>query len=586
MKNTVFNILKVLLLIAALIFLELNRNTLIGWFLTALIVSAYIYLYKTTQINKVLLFIAAVLLFAASVFLSWPPYRFVRAVSVKDPKPSEIVTTNYGKVKGVLNKDETVAVYAGIPYARRPVGELRWKQPQEPESYPGTLIADHFMYRSMQEENLPLYDSLTRIIGYHDFRISLQDNFVEPVSEDSLNLNIFKPNREANGLPVLVFVHGGSLQNGHSSTFDYNGENLAKEDIIFVSLTYRLGAFGFLADRQLAEESKNHTTGNYGLLDVLQALKWIHGNIAYFGGDPDNVTLAGESAGAALVSALCTSPLAQGLFERAVLESSTLASKVPPHSYRQFDEALASGEKLKKRYGVSDVNELRSLPAKELVKEADSQHHITVDGYVLTEDPYESYQKGIHNEKAILHGFNSEESGPFVIFSQADMKNYEEKLRYYFGDLTNEVLALYPAETDKQARENWAKVYGALFFNYPHYCLNRLAVSNGIPVYEYRFSKHNGSLGPWHSGEMIYLYGNIPERSAVYDDSDRKLSKTMSSYLVNFVRNGNPNGNDLPEWKENLDSNTLMQFDEKIGIIDDDLISLYAIMDRLYGFQS
>ena len=166
------------------------------------------------------------------------------------------------------------------------------------------------------------------------------------------------------------------------------------------------------------------------------------------------------------------------------------------------------------------------------------------------------------------------------------MKNYEEKLRYYFGDLTKEVLALYPAETDKQARENWAKVYGALFFNYPHYCLNRLAVSNGIPVYEYRFSKHNGSLGPWHSGAMIYLYGNIPERSAVYDDSDRKLSKTMSSYLVNFVRNGNPNGNDLPEWKENLDSNTLMQFDEKIGIIDDELISLYAIMDRLYGFQS
>ena len=586
MKNIIFNVFKVLLLILTLVFLELNRNTLAGWFLTLLIVFLYIYLYKTTKINRILLLFMSLLLFALTVYVSWPPYRFSPAVSNKDPNRSETITTKYGKVQGVLNEDESVAVFAGIPYAKSPTGDLRWKEPKNPDTYPGTLIADHFMYRSMQSDNLPIYDSLTRIIGYHDFKISLNDNYVEPVSEDSLNLNIFKPNKDVKNLPVLVFVHGGSLKNGQSSTSEYNGENLAKEDIIFVSLTYRLGAFGFLADEQLAEESKNHSTGNYGLLDVIQALKWINGNIAYFGGDPNNVTLAGESAGSALVSALCTSPLAEGLFERVVLESSTVASKVPPHSYRQFDDALASGKKLKERYGVSDINELRSLPAKDLVKEADSQHHITVDGYALTEDPYESYLKGIHNEKAILHGFNSEESGPFIMFSQARIKDYEERIRYYFGDLTDEVIALYPAENDKQARENWAIIYGALFFNYPHYCLNRLAVRNNIPVYEYRFSKHNGAIGPWHSGEMIYLYDNIPEKSSVYDDSDRTLSSTMSSYLLNFVKYGNPNGEDLPEWKENLDSKTLLQFDENIEIIDDDLIRLYAIMDKLYGFES
>lgn len=586
MKNILVNVFKALLLIMALVFLELNKNTLTGWLLTFLIVFLYIYLYKTTEINRVLLLFGSVLLFVITVYVSWPPYKFVPAVANKDPEPSEVVTTVYGKVKGVLNEDRSVAVYAGIPYAKEPVGELRFKEPRDPDSYPGTLIADHFMYRSMQKENIPFYDSLARIIGYHDYKISLDDNYREPISEDCLYLNIFKPNKDIRGLPVLVFVHGGSLQNGESSSFEYNGENLAKEDIIFVSLTYRMGAFGFLADRQLMEESKNHSTGNYGLLDVLQALKWIKGNIAYFGGDPNNVTLAGESAGAALVSALCTSPLAEDLFEKAVFESSTLASKVPPHSYRQLDEALASGEELKERYGVLDINELRALPAEDLVKEADSQHHITVDGYVLKEDPYESYLKNIHNEKAILHGFNSEESGPFVLFSQANMKNYEDKLRYFFGDLTDEVLALYPANSDKEAKENWAMIYGALFFNYPHYCLNRLAAADSIPVYEYRFSKQNGSLGPWHSGEMIYLYGNIPESSSVYDDSDRKLSHTMSKYLINFVKNGDPNGNDLPEWKENLDSKTLMQFDEETKMIDDDLISLYAIMDKVYGFES
>ncbi|MBO7676300.1 MAG: carboxylesterase family protein, partial [Erysipelotrichaceae bacterium] len=327
----------------------------------------------------------------------------------------------------------------------------------------------------------------------------------------------------------------------------------------------------------------NNSTGNYGLLDVIKALEWINKNIAYFGGDPNNITLGGESAGSALVSAVCTSPLSKGLFNRVVLESSTVASEVPPHSYRQLDAALASGKDLKERYGVSDINELRKMDAKDLVKEAATQHHMTVDGYALIEDPYLSYKKGIHNEGAILHGYNSKESGPFILFQQADMNNYEEKIRRYFGDYTDRVLALFPATNDKEARENWATIYSVIYFNYSHYCLNRLAVENNIPVYEYYFSRENGAIGPWHSGEMAYLYNNLPSGTIAYNSKDMQLSKAMSSYLLNYIKTGDPNGDGLEKWPQNLDSKTMLNFDENIGLCEEKMLDFYALLDEFYA---
>ena len=581
-------IIKILLFILTTIFLELNKNTLLGFVLNLFLFMTYLYLstnfYKDTKLYRsLLLFIAYAALFAFIVFISWPPTKYVPAVSNDDPKESEIITTEYGKVRGVLNKDGSVAVFAGIPYAKAPINELRWKEPQDPNSWPGTLICDHFMPMSMQKTNLPFYDSLVHIIGYHDYKISLKDNYRPPVSEDSLYLNVWKPHNDKKDLPVIVFIHGGSLQNGQAWNQSYNGEYMARNDVIFVNFAYRLGVFGFLADEQLRSESSHHTTGNYGLLDMIKALEWVRKNISSFGGDPNNITLAGESAGAASVSALCTSPLAKGLFSKVILESSTLASKIPPHSYRQLDEALGSGKQLKERYDVSDVEDLRKISADNLVKEEASQHHITVDGYAMLQDPYLSYKNGDFNETAILHGYNAKESGPFILFDDADMKDYEQRLRYFFGDYTDEVMSLYPVSNDKQAADNWAQIYGALFFNYPHYCLNRLAIRNDIPVYEYYFAKENGGIGPWHSGEMIYAYGNVPA-SLNYDASDRKLSQIMASYWINFARSSDPNGQDLPEWKQNRDSKTLLKLNSEIKTIDDKYLKLYAIIDRMEGF--
>lgn len=590
-KKIFFVILSAAVFALMLAVLELNKNTVWGFVLLLCVTAGFYILHhflvrrRNKWYLKLCVWLGWITLFTGTLFLTWPPVQAVPAVSVNNPEKTEIVTLSQGGVQGVYNADKSVEVFAGIPYAKPPVGELRWKEPQDPEPWDGVLLADHFAPMGMQPRNLPIYYSLAQIIGYHDYKISIDDNYTEPVSEDSLYLNIRKPAGELKDAPVLVYIHGGSLQTGQPWYADYSGEGLAKEGVIVVNMGYRLGIFGYLASEELAAESPNGTTGNYGMLDQIKALEWVRDNIAAFGGDPDNVTLAGESAGAASASALCTSPLAKGLFRRVILESSTTASVKPPHSFRSLDEALASGKETMKKYGCSSIEEMRGISADQLVGEADIHHHMTVDGYALTETPYESYKKSIHNEEMILHGYNEEESAAFILFDHANMKNYEQKIRGYFGEYADELLALYPADDDKEADEYWAEIYGAVFFDYPHYCLNRLAVENGIPVYEYLFAKTNGRIGNWHSGEEVYCYGNIPEDSTLYDSRDRELSAQMLSYWKNFAANGDPNANGLPEWKENSRSDTVMYFGDTTEMISEKEHALFAVLDKFDGWK-
>ena len=567
--------------------LELNKNTLWGFALLVLATAAFAALLFRVLLGgrwygKLLGFMGYMAVFALILLLTWPPTRPVPAYEGRTPVYTEPVTVREGQVRGVVIADGAVELYAGIPYAQPPVGELRWKEPQDPLPWAGVLTADHFAPMCMQPTHLPIYNSLTRIIGYHDYTISLWDNYVPPVSEDGLYVNVWKPAGDVSGLPVLVYIHGGTLQTGQPWYEDYAGTGLAREGLVVVNLGYRLGVFGYLADEGLAAESPHGTTGNYGLLDQIKALQWVQTNVAAFGGDPGNVTLAGESAGAASVSALCTSPLAKGLFRRVILESSTVASAEPPHSFRSFEDALSSGRELKERYGVDTPAELRALSAKQIVNEAYTQHHMTVDGYALTETPYESYRRGVHNEEAILHGYNAEESGPFILFDHANLKNYEGKVRDYFREYADEVLALYSPATDAEADSFWAQLYGAVFFNYPHHCLARLAAEDGIPAYEYYFSKHNGRLGCWHSGELPYFYGNVPADSTLFDAGDLTLQGTILSYVKNFAAAGDPNGPGLPPWDR--DPAALLELGDEVGMTPEKYLALYAILDRMTGW--
>ena len=585
-KKVLFVIFSALIFLLMIAVLELNKNTVFGFILASAVTAGFYIAHrfivkrKDKWYLKLASWLLWLLLFAGVLFLTWPPVQAVPAVSVKNPESTGVITVAQGELQGVYNEDKSVEVYTGIPYAKPPVGELRWKEPQDPDKWDGVLTADHFAPMSMQPQKLPIYNSLAQIIGYHDYKISLDDNYTEPVSEDSLYLNIWKPAGNADHLPVMVYIHGGSLQTGQPWYGDYSGEGLAKDGVIVVNMGYRLGVFGYYANEELTAESPNGTTGNYGMLDQIKALEWVRDNISAFGGDPDNVTLSGESAGAASVSALCTSPLAKGLFQRVILESSTVASVNPPHSFRTLEEALDAGQKTMEAFGCSSVEELRALRAEDLVKEADNHHHMTVDGYFLTETPYESYKKGVHNEEAILHGYNDEESAAFIIFDHANMGNYEQKIRAYFDDYTDDILAIYPAKTDEEADAYWAEIYGAVFFDYPHYCLNRLAVENDIPVYEYLFAKKNGRLGDWHSGEEVYCYGNIPQDSDLYDDRDRELSAQMLGCWKNFITNGNPNGGDLPKWEQNKESDSVMLFSDTTGMISEKEHELFAVLDQ------
>lgn len=406
------------------------------------------------------------------------------------------------------------------------------------------------------------------------------------MSEDSLYLNIWRPAgiSSTQKLPVMVYIHGGSLKTGQPWYEDYAGTGLAKSGVIYVNLAYRLGVFGFYGNKDLQAESPDHTTGNYGLLDQIQALKWVQENIAAFGGDPDNVTLAGESAGSACVSALLSSPLAKGLFRRAILESSTVDAPVPAHSYRTFEDTLEAGEDLYRKTGMQTPEQLRTLSAGELVPYTENNHHITPDGVVLEGDPYQLIRDGQQlNAEEILHGYNADESDAFVLFDKFTKENFAGKLEQYCRDIVPDWQSLeqiYPVRDDVQADEAMHEILSGLWFGYGHECLTRQALAQGIPVYEYYFAQENGRLGSWHSGEEVYCYGNIPADSDLYTGEDRMLSSVMLTYWRNFAQTGNPNESadgdsrvldpyglsgdgslpDLPAWEPVTDPGMITEF--------------------------
>ncbi|MBQ9563348.1 MAG: carboxylesterase family protein [Lachnospiraceae bacterium] len=581
-------ILWAILTVALAAVLELGKHTVLGWILAAAVMGGFAWYRHTVLAGagtgvRIAAWLAVLACAALVLLISRPPVRPVPAVSVKNPEKTEVYQTGKGPVQGVYNADRTVEVFAGIPYAKPPVGELRFRPPVEAEAWSEVRVCDEFAPMSMQRVNSTIYSSLAQIIGYHDYKISLSDNYREPVSEDSLYVNVWKPAGAQEKLPVLVYIHGGSLQTGQPWYQDYSGESFAKDGVVCVNMGYRLGVFGFFAAEELL--AQDGTTGNYGLLDQILALQWVQENIEAFGGDPDNVTIIGESAGAVCVDALCVSPLARGLFRRAILESSTVSSAEPPHSYRSFEKAVSSGKDLMERYGCASVDELRALPAEKIVGEMDTQHHITVDGSVLPADPYVLRSQGVHNEEALLHGYNSEESGPFILFGHANAKNYEGKVRAFFGEYADRVLALYPGRTDEEADRNWTDIYSAIYFNYSHYCLNRLALREGIPVWEYYFSKDNGRLGAWHSGEMVYTFGVIPEGSKLYDARDYEVEAEMHRAWVNFAAGGDPNGEGVPAFAQSTGDGVLMEFGESTGPVEEPMLPLYEILDEMQGWQ-
>lgn len=525
---------------------------------------------------------------AVCILFSKPTVEPRPAVTYANPEKTEVLTIRDGRIQGVYSQDKKVEVYAGIPFAKPPVGEYRWKEPQDCEPWLGVRDCSTFAAKSMQPASNPIMNTLVDMYserGWHpDYTMYPEQN----MSEDSLYLNVWKPVTNQTNLPVLVFIHGGSLTTGSTAFADYNGESMAHENIVVVNIAYRLGVFGFFAHEDLAAESPNHTTGNYGLLDQIKGLEWVRDNIAYFGGDKTNVTIAGESAGSSSISALCTSPLAAGLFKNAIGESSSLVVPTAPHTFRPYEAATNTGANIMKEQGCSSIAELRKVPAEKLVQTKYTNSSMTIDGYALPKHPYQVYQDGENNEQALLNGYNVKEADAFVVpqylLSPTNKGNIEVRLREVFGvDITQKIMEVYAEKIEKDAFSAFNEIISVYWFIHPHHSWSKMAVANAVPVYRYQFTKENGYYGTYHSGEMIYCYGNVEKarRKFAYDQSDYDLSKTMVSYWANFIRTGNPNGAGLPTWAPYQgDGDKVMELGKNVGPFADAYLSLYPLIDE------
>ncbi|SEL53813.1 para-nitrobenzyl esterase [Butyrivibrio sp. ob235] len=602
-----YSILIVIITILYILLLELSKNTLLGWAVGIILAAALfcirMFMKKSgkwdvrTAIGAVVILL---MLFAVNYKLTSPPVKRISAVTYKNPEQTAVIHVAQGDISGVYNEDHSAEIFAGVPYAKPPVGDLRWKEPQDPDSWAGVRICDTYGPMAMQPRSSELYSSLSQILGTNDYRFSLTDQYRDAMSEDCLYLNVFRPaDYSGEPLPVVFFIHGGSLTTGQSYYTEYRGESFAKKDVILVNFAYRLGILGYMANDELAAESVNHTTGDYGLLDQIKALEWVHENIGAFGGDPDNITIAGESAGSSSVQALCVSPLTKGLFVRAIAESSGIAAKKPYHTFRDMSEALVTGDEILKEFGAKNVAELRKIDAEKLITTKTQNSDMCVDGYAIAEQPYLTYEKGENHEQALLNGSNLKEADAFLLSTKATSENYEEILMDILGDYAGEAAELIPpgaVERDKyfiidpkgDAKGSLNFIYSDAWFSYSHNVWSRYMEAQGRDVYQYFFTKTNPYLSNNHAGEMPYAYGNLFYHPGMYNDSDYELSEIMQTYWTNFAKTGDPNkGSDssetinIPEWpKWNSEEDKLLEFNDEIKLIDNPYHELNKIIDK------
>ena len=494
------------------------------------------------------------------------------------------LTLTRGKVRGFYSEDKKVEIYAGIPYAKAE----RWKEPQEADKWSGIRDGTYFGPASMQAGPYPQVQVAENIYLEKKWKPNYLEEPIQEKEEGGLYLNIWKPHTTETNLPILMFIHGGSLKNGNSAFEDYNGEAMAHQGVIMITIQYRLGVFGYFAHPDLKKESPNHTTGNYGLLDQIFALNWINENAANFGGDKNNITIAGESAGSSSVSAICSSPLASGKFKRAIGESSSLVYQRIHHTYRSLNDAYDIGKSIMKQYRCSSIDELRKVPAEKLVKTKYKNEEMTLDGYALVKNPYEVYLEGNNNEEALLNGYNVKEADPFVLIqyllSPTNKGNIEHRLEQMFDKkYAKKICKLYEKEINKDASSALNEIASIAYFMFPHDSWSKMALASPktSKVYRYQFTKENNYMSTIHSGEMVYAYGNIEKQGRLddYDASDRKLEKIMLNYWANFVKTGNPNGAGLPIWDEyTAMGQPVMELGTHVGKIPDKYTKLYKIL--------
>jgi para-nitrobenzyl esterase len=423
-------------------------------------------------------------------------------------------------------------------------------------------------------------------------------------SEDCLTLNVWTPaNAKPGTLPVMVWIFGGGFVSGGTSENRQDGQFLAHRNVVVVSMNYRLGIFGFFAHPELTAESPHHASGNYGLLDQTAALAWVQKNIAAFGGDPNNVTIFGESAGSISVSAQMASPLARGLFAKAIGESGGALygpglTARPREPLEQRNLAFAQTA-----FGTSTLAALRKLSADEIVRAATAKttpppprFGPDIDGYFLPDSVGNIYAAGNQAHVPLLAGWNADEARGQVIMAKTKptVASFAATAQTDFGDEAQKFLAVYPATTDAEALVSAGDYAGDHFIDYSTWRWLEAQVATGkAPVFRYRLDlgspgdkNHSALLGAFHSDDIEYVFGTLDSRAeAVWRPEDRKLADQIGSYWTNFARTGDPNGPGLPFWPtyKAADQWPVMHLDATSEAKPDNQRDRYLFLDQVWG---
>lgn len=497
------------------------------------------------------------------------------------------VKTSYGILEGLDMSG--IKTFKGVPFAAPPTGDNRWREPQPLQPWQGIRECHDYAPDPMQE---PIFGDM---------------NFgADSISEDCLYLNIWTPAITMNEkLPVLIYFNGGGLVAGSGSEPRYAGMAMARRGMICVTANYREGIFGFFAHPELSKETAYKGSGNYGFLDQQAAVRWVHENISLFGGDPERITIAGESAGSMSVSALMASPLSRGLFAQAIGSS---GSVIADKRVKSLAEAEKAGVDMMRRMGYKNVKEMRRVPAEVLMKQANVRNVpvYNIDNHFLTEQPLVTYAAGRQMRVPLLVGGNSLEMSPAAYFGYITMSGREITMEDIaktasgmFGDNTDEMLSLYGITApDDIYKQPGIDLCGDLFLAYSTWRWGNIHnATSGQPVYRYLYSRERPKMmiegkvaglaggvkdkteaeevvenkipeihGAVHSADIEYAMGNLPT-NRVYDwqPEDYMVSDIFMGYYANFVKTGNPNGIGLPQWLplDNSDSPGFMVIDVK-----------------------
>ncbi len=457
-----------------------------------------------------------------------------------------------GLVSGTLNKTGDIRIFRGIPFAAPPVGNLRWKAPQAVVPWSGVRKCDSFGASPVQGVPTPF--------GPWSAEFLIPK---EPISEDCLFLNVWSGAKSATAkqpqdrlpqgrLPVLVWIYGGGFGSGGAGCAIYDGEATAKKGVVFVSINYRVGPFGFLVHPELTAESGKSASGNYGLMDQIEGLRWVKQNIAAFGGDPNNVTIAGQSAGSMSVNCLVASPVAKGLFNKAIAESGASFANPQP-TLKAAEEA---GLKVMQALGASSLAGMRAMSAEEILKKGQSGIRGPImDGYVLPKSVAQIFAAREQNDVTLLTGWNEDEGMAFGPPKNAE--DQRKQMEKQYGEKAPELLKHYPATTDAEAANSQMRMSRDMIFGAQNYAWANIQSNQGQKVYVYRFTRKipatgdYAKYGAFHTGEVAYAYDNlkfIDRQLRPLEPADDELARMMSAYWANFIKTGNPNGKGLPQW--------------------------------------